>query len=352
MRERIDAGAPPPTAGARPPADAGEPPAALPAWRRPTRGEQRGEVSIAVGLMIVLQLALPGALTPVGRWTLPAIELAIALILVAGNPFRIERSSPGRRAAALALLVVAGLANTLAVGLLIRDLVAGTGGDDPIPLLATGANIWITNVIIFALLFWEFDRGGPAARAAATRPTPDFLFPQMADGSGLFRSWEPRFSDYAFVSFTNATAFSPTDTMPMSRWAKLAMMLESAVSLVTAALVIARAVNVLLTHARVGADCSPDAPFLPTGGIGRVAARDHSSRRTNGLSGALDSASGARHPLRRNDCSPHRSSRNDRQSADRVGPDDVHRRVHPGSGHQADPGRPDRQRPAYPLSRH
>jgi hypothetical protein len=226
------------------PAD-GSPPSTLPAWRRPTRGEQRWEVSVAVGLMIVLQLALPGALTPVGRWTLPAIELVIVLILLAGNPVRIERSSPWLRAAGLGLLTVAGLANALAVVLLVRDLIMGDTGDDPVPLLATGANIWITNVIVFALLFWEFDRGGPAARSAGTRPHPDFLFPQMADDSGLFRSWEPRFSDYAYVSFTNATAFSPTDTMPMTRWTKLAMMLESAVSLVTAALVIARAVNVL-----------------------------------------------------------------------------------------------------------
>jgi hypothetical protein len=223
----------------------GHPPSALPAWRRPTRGEQRWEVSIAVGLMMVLQVALPGALTPVGRWTLPAIELMIVVILVAGNPFRIERSSPWLRAAGLGLLAVAGLANAIAVGLLIKDLILGDTGDDPVPLLATGANIWITNVIIFALLFWEFDRGGPAARSAGARPTPDFLFPQMTDDSGLFGSWEPRFSDYAYVSFTNATAFSPTDTMPMTRWTKLAMMVESAVSLVTAALVIARAVNVL-----------------------------------------------------------------------------------------------------------
>ena len=240
LHERMNRPAAPPPEPAHP-----EPPAELPAWQRPTRGEQRWEVSIAVALMIVLQLSLPGVLTPVGRWTLPAIELAIALILVAGNPFRIERSSPWRRAASLGLLTVAGLANALAVVLLIKDLILGDAGDDPVPLLATGANIWITNVIIFALLFWEFDRGGPAARSAGTSPRPDFLFPQMADGSGMFRSWEPRFSDYAYVSFTNATAFSPTDTMPMTRWTKLAMTLESAVSLVTAALVIARAVNVL-----------------------------------------------------------------------------------------------------------
>ncbi len=243
LQQRVDRTAAPGPEPAHP--TDGHPPPALPAWRRPTRGEQRWEVSVAVGLMIVLQLALPGALTPVGRWTLPAIELVIVVILVAGNPFRIERSSPWLRAAGLSLLTVAGLANALAVVLLVKDLISGDTGDDPVPLLATGANIWITNVIIFALLFWEFDRGGPAARSAGTRPRPDFLFPQMAGDSGMFRTWEPRFSDYAYVSFTNATAFSPTDTMPMTRWTKLAMMVESAVSLVTAALVIARAVNVL-----------------------------------------------------------------------------------------------------------
>lgn len=229
----------------RSPAADGRPPPAVPAWRKPTRGEQRWEVTIAVALMIVLQLTLPGDLTPIGRWTLPIIELAIAVILVAANPLRIERSSPILRTLSLGLITVAGLANASAVVLLIRDLVQGNNGDDPAPLLATGANIWLTNVIIFALLYWEFDRGGPAARAAGARPRPDFLFPQMADDSGIFRAWEPRFSDYAYVSFTNATAFSPTDTMPMTRWTKLAMMLQSAVSLVTAALVIARAVNIL-----------------------------------------------------------------------------------------------------------
>ena len=129
--------------------------------------------------------------------------------------------------------------------LLIDGLVHGTTGDDPVPLLATGANIWTTNVIIFALWYWELDRGGPAARSAGIDPHPDFLFPQMADTSGAFGDWEPQFTDYGYVAFTNAAAFSPTDTMPLSRWAKLAMMLQSAISLVTAALVIARAVNIL-----------------------------------------------------------------------------------------------------------
>jgi hypothetical protein len=219
--------------------------AAVPAWRRLTRGEPRWPVSAVVLLMIALQLRLPGELTPIGRWLLPATELVVLAVLVAANPRRIDRGSPLLRGLGLGLIGVASLANAWSVGLLIDDLVHGSNADDPVPLLASGANIWITNVIIFAVWYWELDRGGPAARAAGTDPHPDFLFPQMSDSLGIYREWEPQFTDYAFVSFTNATAFSPTDTMPMSRWAKLAMMLQAAVSLVTAALVIARAVNIL-----------------------------------------------------------------------------------------------------------
>lgn len=99
-----------------------------------------------------------------------------------------------------------------------------------------------TNVIAFALWYWECDRGGPIARAAGRRPRLDFRFPQMEDPDGHL-DWEPHFLDYFYLSFTNATAFSPTDVMPMSRWAKMLMLSQSAVSLVTLAVVISRAVS-------------------------------------------------------------------------------------------------------------
>jgi uncharacterized membrane protein len=99
-------------------------------------------------------------------------------------------------------------------------------------------------VIVYALWFWEFDRSGPVARAQATDRIPDFLFPQMSDAR-LDPDWHPTFLDYLYVSYTNATAFSPTDTMPLSRWAKMLMLVQSLVSLVTVGLVAARAVNVL-----------------------------------------------------------------------------------------------------------
>jgi uncharacterized membrane protein len=100
-------------------------------------------------------------------------------------------------------------------------------------------------VIAFALWYWEFDRGGPVARALAIKPYPDFEFPQMTSPELAPPSWEPMFADYFYLSFTNATAFSPTDVMPLSRWAKMLMLVQSAVSLLLAALVIARAVNIL-----------------------------------------------------------------------------------------------------------
>ena len=105
--------------------------------------------------------------------------------------------------------------------------------------------VWLTNIVVFALWYWEFDRGGPVARALAIKPYPDFEFPQMTSPELAPPSWEPMFGDYFYLSFTNATAFSPTDVLPLSRWAKMLMLVQSAVSLLLAALVIARAVNIL-----------------------------------------------------------------------------------------------------------
>ena len=93
--------------------------------------------------------------------------------------------------------------------------------------------------------YWNLDRGGPAARAEASNRHPDLLFPQMTAPELSPPDWQPEFFDYLYLSFTNAAAFSPTDTMPLARWAKLAMMLQAMVSLGTVVLVIARAVNIL-----------------------------------------------------------------------------------------------------------
>ena len=115
----------------------------------------------------------------------------------------------------------------------------------PSELLLAGGAIWLTNVIVFGVWYWEFDRGGPVARAAGSQPYPDFVFPQMTNPELAPADWEPGFVDYLYVSFTNAMAFSPTDVMPMTRWAKLTMLTQSLISVVTLVLVVARAVNIL-----------------------------------------------------------------------------------------------------------
>ncbi|MBO0878295.1 MAG: DUF1345 domain-containing protein [Pseudonocardia sp.] len=216
----------------------------VPAWLRQTRGENRWPVVAVVLFAICLQLLLPDRLTLVSHWLLPGLELAVLIGLVVANPARLNRESAALRTASLVLTGVLSLANAWSAVLLAAELITGQAGEDAGPLLSTGAAIWLTNIVAFALWYWEFDRGGPAARANARRRVPDFQFPQMLDPQ-THNDWEPGFVDYLYLSFTNATAFSPTDVMPLSRWAKLTMLGQSLVSLTTIALVIARAVNIL-----------------------------------------------------------------------------------------------------------
>jgi hypothetical protein len=216
-----------------------------PAWRRVTEGEHRLPVTSAIVAMIVLQLRVPTRFSLLGWWVLPLVEAALLVALGVANPWRISTFSRRVRVLTLALIGVATVANGWAAAYLILGLVAGTEGRDAVGLLVVGGNIWLTNVVVFALWYWELDRGGPGARAQAMKPLPDFVFPQMNTPDLASADWEPQFTDYLYLAFTNATAFSPTDTLPFSRWSKLAMGLQSAVSLTTGALVIARAVNIL-----------------------------------------------------------------------------------------------------------
>lgn len=220
--------------------------AQIPAWRRRTEGETRWPVAIVTAFGIGMQVALPGRLVllhPV--WVLPAVQGVLLVALVLANPHRINKASPVVRALGLIVAALLSLANGWSVALLAYDIVHGTQGKTAGPLLITGVSIWLTNVVAFALWYWEFDRGGPVARALGTHPYPDFQFPQMTAPDMAPPHWEPAFADYLYVAFTNASAFSPTDTMPMSRWAKMLMTVQSIVSIVTVVLVVARAVNIL-----------------------------------------------------------------------------------------------------------
>ena len=217
----------------------------LPAWRRATNGEARWPAVLAVLTAMALQFLLPERLALGRSWITPAVEGSLLIGLMVISPGRITRHIPRVRVVSLLLIAALTIDNITSAGRLIRGVINGTESTDPAKLLLTGGAIWLANVIVFTLWYWEFDRGGPGERATASRQFPDFVFPQMQSPNLAEADWEPSFVDYLYMSFTNATAFSPTDTLPFSRWAKLTMMTQSAVSLVTVALVIARAVNIL-----------------------------------------------------------------------------------------------------------
>lgn len=217
----------------------------VPAWRRVTRGETRWAVSAVILVAVALQLMLPHRLAFQPYWLLPVLELALLVGLFAATPRRLEPRGRWLRWLGLSLMGVISLANGWAAVRLVAGLVDGTEGMDAGPLLLTGGGIWLTNVIVFALWYWEWDRGGPMARVMGHHQFADFLFVQMQSPETAPPDWEPAFLDYLYLSFTNSTAFSPTDVMPLSRWAKMLMMLQSSVSLVTVVLVVARAVNIL-----------------------------------------------------------------------------------------------------------
>ncbi|HEU4706599.1 MAG TPA: DUF1345 domain-containing protein [Solirubrobacterales bacterium] len=216
--------------------------------------ESRFEAAAAVGLVIALQVAL-AVVSLVGNWkliglpgwvwlvpTLPEAALLVPLALSAPRQ-RLEQMGR-RRTVALVLVGIITAANALALVALIASLLSAqekSGGE----LLLKGATIWSTNVITFGLLFWELDRGGPMRRGAADPPPPDFQFPQDENPALAEPNWHPRLVDYVYISFTNATAFSPTDAMPLTRRMKMLMLAESAVSAITVLLVAARAVNIL-----------------------------------------------------------------------------------------------------------
>ena len=223
----------------------------LPGWLRKTAAENRWPVTIGVLAAVVLQIVLPDNYGLSPRYLLPGLEGVLLVVLVVANPVRLQREHRFIRWASLGLTLVLGFANFTSIVRLINQILHHTtppGGVPPdyvIKLLGSGVAIWFTNIIVYALWYWEFDRGGPFARADGARPYPDFLFPQMSDPSKARPDWNATFVDYAYLSFTNSTSFSPTDTMPMTSWAKLAMASQSLVSLATIGLVVARAVGIL-----------------------------------------------------------------------------------------------------------
>jgi uncharacterized membrane protein len=210
------------------------PPTAEPFW------PAQASILAAIGL----QLLLPKRLTVGPVWLIPGLEGALLLGLFMATPRQLEHEHTVRRRVALGLTALVSAANiyslySLAHFLLHHNVTSGR------QLIVSGMLIWLTNFIIFGLWYWELDRGGPGKRAAGHDGAPDFLFSQMNDDRIEPANWRPHFVDYAYVSLTNATAFSPTDTMPLTSAAKVFMGVQSTVSFVTIGLIVSRSINIL-----------------------------------------------------------------------------------------------------------
>ncbi|MES2188186.1 MAG: hypothetical protein V4505_26780 [Pseudomonadota bacterium] len=216
----------------------------------------RGAIALTAGLNLLLVNDL--ALGP--SWLAPAFEFAMLIPLSIATAWTqgrvrhahtdhhwkiITRSRRVVRWMALVLTAIVTAINFYALYRVMGALLHGAKGSTGETLLLDALNIWFTNIVVFALWFWNLDRGGPAMRGLAVGKEPDFQFPQMQGVDPAACAWAPGFVDYFYLAFTNATAFSPTDTLPMTGRAKLLMMLESSVSLLTVGLVAARAVNIL-----------------------------------------------------------------------------------------------------------
>jgi len=205
---------------------------------------------------ITLYAALPQQLLLGPRFVVPALEALLFLPLVGVNPKRMTKQNVVLRRLSLGLVLLIAAANATALVLLVRELVSGGTHQGKTLLLAAG-QVWLTNVIMFALTFWELDRGGPVRRTEGrgkALPVADFRFPQdedhdavgeVAARSAVKSGWTPGFIDYLYVSVTNSSAFSPTDTMPLSHRAKLLMASESVSALALSVLVISRGVSLL-----------------------------------------------------------------------------------------------------------
>ena len=239
--------------------------ATLPAEKVLISKEELGESPLWPALAILgaalLYATMPGRFVvgpssgvfSVARWLVPGLTVVLLVVLLVTPPhgrivrmvgLHVHQARLGRRVLVMAMTALISAANGAAIVVLVHLLVSGAHTDAR-ELLRAGIHMWCLNVLVFTLWFWELDQGGPAERREARPEGRDFLFPQQATPDVGPAGWRPLFLDYLYVSFTNATAFSPTDTMPLSRWAKMLMLVESAASLVLAIMVAARAINLL-----------------------------------------------------------------------------------------------------------
>ncbi|HUK94222.1 MAG TPA: hypothetical protein VLU96_04120 [Gaiellaceae bacterium] len=217
--------------------------------RDPAFVEPRWPIALAllffIAITIVLRVAEPHRESLGSPWVVPSVEIALLVVLLIADPARVSGRGRWLRRLSIALVLALLVAALVSAIVLITELIrGGKVTDSASSLLASGALIWLGNVLVFSLLYWMLDSGGPLARFRHEREFPDFAFTQQMSPELAPPGWRPVFVDYLILGLTTSTAFSPTDVMPMARWAKLTMALQSLLSLVVVGLVIARAVNV------------------------------------------------------------------------------------------------------------
>jgi hypothetical protein len=219
-------------------------------------GEVRLPAALAVVAAITLYALLPSRLTFGPRLVVTGLEILLFVPVLAANPHRMRRENGVLRRLSLGLVLLIAATNLVALVSLLRALLDGHTPKGS-SLVIGAAQVWFTNILVFALCYWELDRGGPVTRtqiARADLPPADFRFPQdedhdaideVASGSSRQSGWLPGFVDYLYVSVTNSSAFSPTDTMPLSPRAKCLMAVQSVSAILLSVLVIARGVSLL-----------------------------------------------------------------------------------------------------------
>ena len=203
-------------------------------------------MAITLVVAMTLPFLLPSKFSLGPTWIVPVIEALLLGALIIADQGRIDRRSSIVRTLSIGLVAMLVAGATGATARLVIDLIkGGPDTNSPGQLLRIGSVTWVYVIITFSFLYWELDGGGPENRARSTPEFPDLAFPEHLNPQVTRPGWRPEFFDYLYLGFTDAMAFSPTDVMPLSRWAKLAMAVEAVASLVVLGLVIARAVNIL-----------------------------------------------------------------------------------------------------------
>jgi hypothetical protein len=212
------------------------------------RDESRWPPALAILFVLFLMTTLPGHVEVMPVWVsyLAAVAVIVpmaAVRLTGGNALwlGIERMM-------IILLATAYVANTIAeLADMIGVITLHPSGNNAFSLLSSSVAIWVANVLTFSLLYWQIDQGGPYARAHKSTQKPDWVFPQPAKPEDLPPDWRPLFLDYLYLGYNTATAFSPTDALPLTRRAKMLMMIESTISLLTMVIIVGRAINIIPT---------------------------------------------------------------------------------------------------------